>query len=417
MNNEAVLLAISLGLGLLVGLQRQHADSGIAGIRTFPLITLTGSVCGLLSKSLNAWVLFGGFIAIASMLVIGNIQRIRSRQPGSGITTEVAALFMYVVGAYLVFGQPAIAVVLTGVTAVLLHFKLTLHGWVEKIGEQDGKAIMQFVLISMVILPILPNKTYDIYESLNPRDIWMMVVLIVGISLIGYFLYKLVGANAGVLLGGILGGMISSTATTASYAKTGARSGGESIALFVIVTASAVSLVRVIVEIAVVAPGSFRTFVVPLAAELLVLLIMTVILFFGHRKEKSKIPEQENPAQIKGALIFAGLYALISFITAAVKAEIGDSGLFVVSIISGLTDLDAITLSTARMAEQKNIDATLGWKLVLIAAMSNLVFKAGMVFVLGSRKLGLRVAIFFGIAIAAGFAILAFPSLFNFFEG
>ena len=174
---------------------------------------------------------------------------------------------------------------------------------------------------------------------------------------------------------------------------------------------------RVIVEIAVVAPGSFRTFVVPLAAELLVLLIMTVILFFGHRKEKSKIPEQENPAQIKGALIFAGLYALISFITAAVKAEIGDSGLFVVSIISGLTDLDAITLSTARMAEQKNIDATLGWKLVLIAAMSNLVFKAGMVFVLGSRKLGLRVAIFFGIAIAAGFAILAFPSLFNFFEG
>src|SRR5262245_43558759 len=162
-----IVLGLALGLGLLVGLQRQHADSGIAGIRTFPLITLTGSVCGLLAKEFNAWILVAGFIGTIALLVIGNIQRIHKKEEGSGITTEVAAVLMFAIGAYLVFGERQVAVVLTGVIAVLLHFKVTLHGWVDRIGEQDLLAIMQFVLISMVVLPVLPNTTYDRYNALN----------------------------------------------------------------------------------------------------------------------------------------------------------------------------------------------------------------------------------------------------------
>ena len=261
-NEKWLILLLSLGLGLLIGMQRQAANSKTAGIRTFPLITLTGTICGLLAKEFDGWILAAGFIAIASLLVIGNLFRIKADDTGAGITTEMAVLLMFGIGAYLVFGDKIVAVVVTGVVTVLLHFKTTLHGWVDKFGQDDLKAIMQFVLISMIILPVLPDTTYDLYESLNPKNIWMMVVLIVGISLVGYFIYKFIGSKAGVLVGGILGGLISSTATTISYSRMARRTEAvNNLAAFVILTASAVSLVRVMIEISIVAPGSFKAFI------------------------------------------------------------------------------------------------------------------------------------------------------------
>lgn len=406
-NNPWLLLFLSLALGLLVGLQRESASSRTAGIRTFPLITLTGTICGLLTAQVGGWILAAGFLAIAAMLIMANIQRMKAGDEGSGMTTEIAVLLMYALGAYLVFGPLAAAVVITGVVTVLLHFKTTLHGWVDKIGEKDLRAVMQFVLISMVILPVLPNETYDVYDSLNPRDTWLMVVLIVGISLTGYFLYKIIGHKAGVLLGGILGGLISSTATTLSYSKIAGRSAAAGrLAAFVILTATAVSLARVLVEISIVAPSTFRHFVFPLGAELAVMVVLIGILFFRHRKETSKMPEQGNPAQLKSAIIFALLYSGISFISAMAKDKFGNDALYVVSILSGLTDLDAITLSTAKMTDQKSIEPSLGWRLVLVAALSNLVFKGGMAIVIGNRYLGKNILFLFGVLIIAGLAIL-----------
>ncbi len=408
-NDKWLILLLSLGLGLLVGMQRESAKSKTAGIRTFPLITLTGTVCGLLAKEFDAWILAVGLLAITLLLVVGNLHRMKNNVEGSGITTEIAVLFMYAMGAYLVFGEMMIAVVLTGVVTVLLHFKATLHGWVDRFGADDLRAIMQFVLISMIILPILPDITYDRYDSLNPKNIWLMVVLIVGISLVGYFIYKFIGSKAGVLLGGILGGLISSTATTVSYSRMARNTEAVNrLAAFVILTASAVSMVRVMIEISVVAPSSFRSFIYPLAAELLVMIILVVILFFRNREEKTKMPEQSNPAELKGALIFALLYGAISFTSAAVKDNFGDQALYIVSIISGLTDLDAITLSTAKMSEQNGLEPGLGWRLILVATLSNLVFKAGMAMVMGNRKLGRIVGILFGILIISGLLIIFF---------
>lgn len=408
-NDKWLILLLSLGLGLLVGMQRESAKSKTAGIRTFPLITLTGTVCGLLAKEFDAWILAVGLLAITSLLVVGNLHRMKNNVEGSGITTEIAVLFMYGIGAYLVYGEMMIAVVLTGVATVLLHFKATLHGWVDRFGTDDLRAIMQFVLISMIILPILPDITYDRYDSLNPKNIWLMVVLIVGISLVGYFIYKFIGSKAGVLLGGILGGLISSTATTVSYSRMARNAEAVTkLAAFVILTASAVSLVRVMIEISVVAPSSFRFFIYPLAAELLVMIILVVVLFFRNREEKTKMPTQSNPAELKGALIFALLYGAISFISAAVKDNFGDQALYIVSVISGLTDLDAITLSTAKMTEQKSLEPDLGWRLILVATLSNLVFKAGMAMVMGNRNLGRVVGLLFGILIVAGLLIIFF---------
>src|SRR5688572_9265727 len=394
-------------MGLLVGLQREYASSKTAGIRTFPLITLTGTVCGLLAKEFDVWILVAGFLGVISLLIIGSIQRMKDKQEGGGITTEAAVLLMFSLGAYLVFGEPIVAVVLTGVTTVLLHFKTSLHGWVNKIGEQDLRAVMQFVLITMVILPVLPNTTYDQYEVLNPRDIWLMVVLIVAISLCGYFAYKLLGDKIGALLGGILGGLISSTATTVSYSKIAARNmTAGKLAAFVIITASTISLVRVLIEIRIVAPSSFMILAFPLVAELAVMIILTGILSFKQRKGDFKMQDQKNPAELKSAITFGLLYAVISFLSAAAKDKFGIEGLYVVSILSGLTDMDAITLSTAKMAEQKSIDASLGWRLILIAFLANLVFKGGIAMVIAGKDFAKTIAVLFGIAILTGLTIL-----------
>jgi uncharacterized membrane protein (DUF4010 family) len=406
-NNLYLLLGLSLGMGLLVGLQREYASSKTAGIRTFPLITITGTVCGLLAKEFDVWILVAGFLGVISLLIIGSIQKIKDNQEGGGITTEAAVLLMFSLGAYLVFGEPIVAVVLTGVTTVLLHFKTSLHGWVNKIGEQDLRAVMQFVLITMVILPVLPNTTYDQYEVLNPRDIWLMVVLIVAISLSGYFAYKLLGDRIGALLGGILGGLISSTATTVSYSKIAARNmTAGKFAAFVIITASAISLVRVLIEIRIVAPSSFMNLAFPLVAELAVMIILTGILSFKQRKGDFKMQDQKNPAELKSAITFGLLYAVISFLSAAAKDKFGIEGLYVVSILSGLTDMDAITLSTAKMAEQKTIDASLGWRLILIAFLANLVFKGGIAMVIAGKDFAKTITLLFGIAILTGLAIL-----------
>ena len=406
-NNLYLLFGLSLGLGLLVGLQREYASSKTAGIRTFPLITLTGTIRGLLSKELDGWILVAGFLGVISLLIIGSFQKSGNKEEGGGITTEAAVLLMFSLGAYLVFGEPIVAVVLTGVTTVLLHFKTSLHGLVSKFGEQDLRAVMQFVLISMVILPVLPNTTYDVYRVINLRDIWLMVVLIVAISLSGYFAYKIFGDRVGALLGGGLGGLISSTATTVSYSKMVARNiTAGKLAALVIITASTISLVRVLIEIRIVSPAFFTSLLFPLAAELVVMIILTGVLSLRQENGAFKMQEQKNPAELKSAIIFGLLYTVISFLSAAAKDKFGNEGLYVVSVLSGLTDMDAITLSTAKMTEQKSIEASLGWRLILIAFLSNLVFKGGVAMVMGGKELGKTIAILFGIGIVTGLAIL-----------
>lgn len=408
-----ILIFLSIALGMLVGLQRESVDSKTAGIRTFPIVTLSGTLCGFLAEHYQVWVIAAGMIALAGLLVISNLGRIRSKEQDIGLTTEVAVLLMFALGAYLVKGDLAIAVVITGVVTVLLHFKSVLHGWVDRIGSKNLMGIMQFVLISMVILPVLPNETYDAYDSFNPRETWLMVVLIVGISLAGYFIYKLWGDKAGVLLGGILGGIISSTATTLSYAKKAKQSPGTvPLAAFVLVTATAVSLCRVMVEITVVAPREAGALLMPIALELAAMVVLVVILFIQNRKTKNTMPEQGNPAQLKSAIIFALLYAAVRFISEAAKQELGNDALYAVSFISGLTDLDAITLSTARMTNLGEIEASLGWRLILLAMVSNLIFKAGLAYVWGGRVLGHRVALLFGLlAVVAALLFFLWPGL------
>jgi uncharacterized membrane protein (DUF4010 family) len=402
-------LATALLLGLLVGLQRQRTESSVGGIRTFPLIAAFGTLCGWLALDHGGWIVAAGLVALAALLVVSNFMQAKGGDIDAGQTTEIAALLLYGIGAYLVIGETAVAVALGGAIAVLLHYKELLHAFAAKIGERDVTAIMQFVLVTLVILPVLPDRAYGPYQVLNPFQAWLMVALIVGIGLAGYFAYKLFGARAGAMLGGLLGGLISSTATTVSHARRSVGAPGQcAFAALVIVIASTTVFLRVLTEIAVVAPAHFAALAPPLAAMLAACAAISGYMYWHTRQHKGEMAEQGNPADLRSAIVFGLAYAVILLAIAATKDEFGERGLYLVAVLSGLTDMDAITLSTSQLANQGRLDTGTGWRLILVASMANLAFKAGMVAMLGSRELLKHVIVLFGAALAAGAAILLF---------
>ncbi len=212
-------LGISLALGLLIGLQRERVAARLAGFRTFALAAVFGTLTAQLAGALGAGIVAAGLVGLVGIIIVGNLLKLRDPDTDSGQTTEVALLLTFIVGAYLVVGPPAVAIAVGAGTAVLLWAKPQLHDFAGRLGEPDFRAIMQFALISGVILPVLPDRTFGPFAVLNPRHIWWMVVLVVGIGLAAYVGYKLLGSRRGTLVAGLLGGAISSTATTVAAAK------------------------------------------------------------------------------------------------------------------------------------------------------------------------------------------------------
>jgi len=400
-------LALALGLGLLVGLQRERTNAVLAGFRTFPLITLAGALCAILAKDFGGWTVAMGFVALGAMIVVGNLAELKSPHPDTGLTTEAAMLVMYGVGAYLVVGSTTVAIILGGIVAVLLHLKPQMQTFAGKLGDEDFKAIMQFVVITMLILPLLPNEYYGPFQVLNPFKLWLMVVLIVGISLTGYIVYKFFGDKAGTLAGGILGGLISSTATTVSYSRRTKESPKTAaLAAVVIMMASAIVFVRVLLLVSSTAPNFFRQAGGPLGAMLGVTLVLAAVAWVMGRGESAAMPKQSNPSELKAALVFGALYGVVLLAVAAAKEYLGQSGLYAVAILSGLTDMDAITLSVAQLVQADKLDGQTGWRLVITASLANLVFKTGVVAVLANRALLGRIAMLFGGAFIGGLAII-----------
>lgn len=402
-------LGIALGLGLLVGLQRERSGSPLAGFRTFPLVTLCGVISGFLAQSFGGWIIAGGLLALSILIAIGYRELKMEPQTAvdkPGLTTEVAMLLMFAVGAYLAGGELAVAVTVGGTAAVLLHFKLQMHSIARRLADPDFQAIMQFVLITLVILPILPNRTFGPYQVLNPFRIWLMVVLIVGISLSGLLIQKFLGSRAGILAGGILGGLVSSTATTVSYSRRSKENPDYArTAAMVIMLASAIVFVRILIIIGATSPDFLSAAAAPIGLVLVGLIILSGLIWRPKESEKSSA-QLRNPSQMKAALIFAFLYALILLGTAAAKDYFGTQGLYIASIISGLTDMDAITLSITQMVGSGSVKAPQGWRLILIAALANIIFKTFLVGFLGSRKLLIQMLLLFAVSFAFALAVL-----------
>lgn len=404
-------LGIAFGLGLLVGLQRQKTKNEMAGVRTFTLISMLGVMAGFLAREYdNPFILPALGICVAAMLMMANYIKIKKfDQADVGQTTEVAALLMFAIGAYLVVGSQLVGVFVGATMAMLLYIKEKLHDFIERMSNKDLSAIMTLAGISLIILPILPDKTFGPLDVINPKNIWLMVTLIVGISVVGYFIYKLVGKKMGIIFNGFLGGLISSTATTVSYArKTKDQKSLSKLAVFVITTASMVSMIRVLIEIAVVVPEKFNILFLPILAEIAVVALLSVGLFYLVNKDskEEQMPEPENPAQLKSAIVFGLLYGFILLLVAFTKKQFGDNALYLVSVVSGLTDVDAITLSLSQMMKEDRLQTNLGWRLILLATISNLLFKGVMAIVIGAKEIAKWIIIVFGIALISGLMIL-----------
>jgi uncharacterized membrane protein (DUF4010 family) len=401
-------LIIALGLGLLVGLQREWQSERPAGIRTFALITLLGSLCALAASRHGHWLLAAGLLAVAAVLWLGNWLNRGEPQPGhQGITTEMAALVMFLVGAILVDGHTEAAIVIAGTTAVLLHWKAPLHAFARRIGADEFRAIIQFVLVALVLLPILPDQAYGPYAVLNPFKIWLMVTLIVGINLVSYVILRVMPARKGALVGGVLGGMISSTATTVSHARY-SRSRGipPRTAAVVIVVASVVVNVRILIEIGVIGPGLLPHAVPPFLVLGLFMAACTAFLLRREDDAGAIELEHRNPAQVRTALTFGALFALVLLVVAAVKTRFGLEAVYVVALVSGLTDVDAMTLSVADLYQSGRIEAGDAWRVVLVASLANLLFKAGIVAVFGAREVLKTVSLVFGLTALVGLALV-----------
>lgn len=373
---------ISLTLGLLVGLQREWADSKLGGIRTFALVALLGTVCAFLGDKFGAWIVAAGFLGTIAAMVVGGL---RIERKPSGLGTEFAMLLTFGVGVLVHVGPWWLAAAVAGIVAVILQMKLELQGFADRFDEREIKAIMQFALISLVILPAVPDVNVGPYQVLNPRNIWTMVILIVFISLAGFIIYKMVGESAGVWVAGILGGTISSTATTVSYSKQ-ARKGKELQPALIILIAWAIMYIRVALEIKAVAP-SFQAAWLPLG---ILLLVSVGFILWMWRKAGAKndgMPPQKNPTELRTALTFAAIYSVILVAVAYAKEHFGSSGLHLVALISGVTDVDAITLSTSRLVSGGTLSPEEAWPVIIIAVLSNVFSKGMLTLYLGGKGL------------------------------
>ncbi|MEM7415127.1 MAG: MgtC/SapB family protein [Gemmatimonadota bacterium] len=400
-------LGIAMGLGLLVGLQKERSESPLAGLRTFTLVSLAGAVAALVAAETTPWVIAAGLLSVTALMVTGNAILMKAGGDDAGQTTEAAVLVMYLLGALVVVGPREAAIVCGGTTAMLLHLREELRGWVDRLSDRDVRAIMQFVVISLVILPVLPDQTYDPYDVISPRNVWWMVVLIVGLNLAGYGAFRVMGARAGTALAGVLGGVISSTATTISYARqTKTEPDMGATAVVIVWVASGVVFIRILLEIAAVSPTFLPVAAGPLLLMLSVFAVLSAFVWRSGTTPGESPLKPGNPSELKPAVLFGALYAFVLFVVAAGQELLGDVGLYAAAAVSGLTDVDAITLSTSQLVESGRLPATTGWRLVLIAILSNMVFKLVMAATLGSKEFARKLGGLGVIALVAGAAIL-----------
>jgi uncharacterized membrane protein (DUF4010 family) len=382
--------AMVLLMGLLIGIEREHAQKGtplIAGIRTFPLITLFGFLCGLAAKAGWGWMLPVGLAGVCAVAVAA--YRVRSQGPHKGTTTEFMILLAFVFGALAALGYLIPAATFAVVATLLLSVKAPLHRLAESIQEGELYAILKFLVVSVIILPLLPNRAFGPLQALNPRLIWWVVVLISGLSMVGYVLTKFLGARQGIAMTGILGGMTSSTAATFGLSHQ-ARSAGESLAKYFalgITIASTIMFVRVVIITAVIDAPLARALTLLIALPFMVGVGISIYLWKRKESEQSAALQVKNPMELGSAIKFGLVFAAVMFVSKAGYHYFGSSGMYVAGVLAGLVDLDAFTISAAHMAQQSILAPNTANASILLACATNTLVKGGIAAVVGGRPL------------------------------
>lgn len=408
-------LGVSLGVGLLVGLERQQSmvrkggQVVPAGLRTFPLFSLTGSLLWLLGGGSPALPLVGLLVLAALLMAhrLGSAAQHREH----GLTTEAAALVTCLLG-MLVMADEVLAsfeVRLTAVAAMgtivalLLSIKPRVQAILRHISEDDLLATLQLLVVALVLLPLLPDVGLGPYGAINPAHTGRMILLVGGVSWVGFVASRLLGAGRGLILTGLVGGLVSSTAVALNMARR-ARAEPAVVAscTVAIAAANAMMLVRVLLTVAIVAPDLARTVMVPLGTMLVAgLLALAPLLGVVGRARDAGGVTLLNPFELGTAVIFGLLFSGIHLVVHVVRGTLGDGALVVAGLAAGLTDVDAITLSTATLADA-GLSPAIAVVTILAAVASNTVLKAGLAFAVGGRRLGLQVLRVAGVTLVAG---------------
>jgi uncharacterized membrane protein (DUF4010 family) len=396
----------ALAIGLLMGLERERNPSARAGLRTFALIALFGAMAAQLGQRTDSpWIIAVGLLLVGIMIIAAYFRQ-PDKQGDPGTTTVSATLVCYGLGVLCWFGEIRLAVMLGIASTVLLYFKTELHGITQTLTRRDLISILQFAVLSLIVFPLLPDQGYGPYGALNPHQIWWMVVLISGLSLAGYAALRIAGQKRGTILIGLLGGLVSSTATTLSFSRHSKQSEAIArLAVIVILLANLVVLVRLAVLVGILSVPALARLAPILAVGLLTGALAT---WYGLHKLKptGTAPELtlSNPTEIRTALTFGALYAAVLLASAWVADFAGTKGLYAVASIAGLTDVDAITLSTLRLFNLGTIKIDEATFAIILAFISNLVFKSALVWTIAGWKVA-RHAIAGMSAIALGLCL------------
>jgi uncharacterized membrane protein (DUF4010 family) len=348
------------------------------------------------------WMLGIGLLTVAAMIIAAYLND-HSTDNDPGTTTVIALLISYGLGAMIWYGLGTLAVMLAISITTLLYFKPELRGLSQRMARSDLIAVLQFAILTFIILPILPNQDYGPYQAFNPHHAWLMVVLISGISLSGYVALKVVGTRYGAPLLGFLGGLVSSTATTLIYAKHGKNNPAfAGLAASVIVIATIMVMLRLMVLAVVLGKSALPHLLGVLACGVVAGLIAA--LYHWRKMDKASgllIPETSNPAELHTAIGFGLLYVGVLLGASWMKDVAGSQGFYVVALVSGLTDVDPITLSSLRMFNQAQLTEQQTVNAISLAFLANLAFKFGLVSSIGGWQLARKVAISFA-SIAGG---------------
>lgn len=379
----------SAAIGLLIGMERERLTNAIAGFRTFSLVAVFGTLLAMLSEQLNSsWLLAVGLLVVTMSMIAGAFFS-QVSEKYHGFTTEIAVLITYGLGVAVWYGFSTLAVMLAIGTTVLLYLKAELKQLSEQMTRRDTDSILQFAVLALVVLPILPDENFGPYGAINPQQVWWMVVLISGMALAGYLALRIIGAKHGAALLGVFGGLASSTATTMMFSRHAASN-----ASLVPLSAVVVLIANVMVMIRL---GIIAVLVVPSLMQDILFIFMSGIvpglMMIAYRWRsltnagELPLPVVTNPTELKTALSFGLLYAVVLVSSAWLQDQVGQSGLFAVAFASGLTDADASALSTLRLFAIERV--TLGDAVIAVtlALLANLLFKIGLVLGIGGKAL------------------------------
>ncbi|MFO7813967.1 MAG: MgtC/SapB family protein [Pelovirga sp.] len=405
----ALTLLVALAIGLLIGIERGWSDrdegegARVAGLRTFSLIGLLGVVAALISQQAGVWFLCSVFLAVSALIIAAHISSVRANND-IGTTTAFTMMLTFALAAWSAYDQPIPALAITVVVMALLGHKPVLHGWLKKITPRDFFSGIKLLIISVVLLPLLPNQGYGPWNALNPYWIWWMVVLVSGLSFLGYLIIQMAGRKTGTIITAIAGGLISSTATTLTMARFARDEQGKSLFAGAVLLASAIMFPRVLIEVMVVHPALIHPLWIPLVIMLTGLLCVFYWIWHQQKKKRpeSNLPvEHKNPLQLSMALKIGFLLAAILLLSEAAKTWFGDQGIYALALISGLMDVDAITLSLAHSA-QSDLAEDVAARGILLACTTNTLIKGILFALIAGIKNHLFLPLWMGAAIIPG---------------